>query len=89
MKARGPKPQFSNFSLNWGIFGNTILAFQKSQFLISFFNYTALEQHFKVSMLNLWMSWQKLYPNLSFTVKNKMENSHKRGSSHFKLKIND
>ena len=27
--------------------------------------------------------------NLSFTVENKMENSHKRGCSHFKLKIND
>ena len=52
-------------------------------------NYTAPGQHFKIPMLNLWMSWAILCPNLSFTVENKMENSHKRGWSHFKLKIND
>ena len=40
-------------------------------------------------MLNLWMSWEILFPNLSFTVENKMGNSHKRGWSHFKLNIND
>ena len=51
--------------------------------------YTAPDQHFKIQMLNLWMSWENLCPNLSFTVENKMENSHKRGWSHFKLKIND
>ena len=28
-------------------------------------------------MLNLWMSWEKLCPNLSFTVETKMENSQK------------
>ena len=37
------------------------------------------DQHFKIPMLNLWMSWENLCPNLSFTVENKMENSHKRG----------
>ena len=41
--------------------------------------YTAIDQHFKISMLNLWMSWENVCPNLSFTVENKMENSHKRG----------
>ena len=51
--------------------------------------YTARDQHFKIPMLNLWMSLENLCPNLSFTVGNKMENSHKRGWSHFKLKIND
>ena len=51
--------------------------------------YTAPDQHFKIEMLNLWMSWENLCPNLSFTVENKMENSHKRGWWHFKLKIND
>ena len=30
-------------------------------------------------MLNLWMSWENLCPNLSFTVESKMGNSHKRG----------
>ena len=51
--------------------------------------YTAPDQHFKIQMLNLWMSWENLCPNLSFTVENKMGNSHKRGWSHFKLNIND
>ena len=50
--------------------------------------YTAPGQHFKMQMLNLWMSWENLRPNLNFTVENKMGNSHKRGSSHFKLNIN-
>ena len=51
--------------------------------------YTAPEQHFKIPMLNLCMIWEKLCPNLSFTVENDMDNSHERGWSHFKLKIND
>ena len=50
--------------------------------------YTAPDQHFKIPMLNLWMSWENLCPNLSFTVGNKTENSHKRRWSHFKIKIN-
>ena len=41
--------------------------------------YTAPDQHFKIPILNLWMSWKELYPNLSFTAENKMENSHKMG----------
>ena len=40
-------------------------------------------------MFNLWMSWENLCPNLNFTVKNKMGNSHKRGGSHLKRNIND
>ena len=44
---------------------------------------------FKIQILNLWMSWENLCPNLTFTVENKMGNSHKRGWPHFKLKIND
>ena len=40
---------------------------------------TAPDQHFKIPMLILWMSWENVYPNLSFTVENKMHNSHKRG----------
>ena len=51
--------------------------------------YTVPDQRFKIQMLNLWMSWESLCPNLSFTVENKMGNSHKRGWSHFKLNIND
>ena len=51
--------------------------------------YTAPDQHFKIQMLNLWMSWENLCPNLTFTVENKMGNSHKRGWSHFKLNLND
>ena len=44
---------------------------------------------FKIQMWNLWMSWENLRPNLTFTVENKMGNPHKRGWSHFKLNIND
>ena len=51
--------------------------------------YAGPDQHFKIPMLNLWMSWENLCPNLSFNVKSKMENSHNRGWSHFKLKIDD
>ena len=36
-------------------------------------------------MLNLWISWENLCPNLSFTVENKMRDSRKRGWLHFKL----
>ena len=54
-------------------------------------NYTQpkTNQHFKIQILNLWINSQNLYPNLSFSVKNKMANSHKKGWSHFKLNIND
>ena len=62
--------------------------FSKIPILISFMNYTVPDQHFKIPMLNLWMSWGNLCPNLNFTVENKMENSHKRRWSHFKRKIN-
>ena len=47
------------------------------------------DQHFKIQILNLWMDWEKLCPNLSFTVENNMGNPHKKGWSHFKLNIND
>ena len=40
-------------------------------------------------ILNLWMNWEKLCPKFSFTVENKMENSHKKRWSHFKLYIGD
>ena len=36
------KTQFSNFSMNWGKFGNVIQAFQESQFPISFMNWEKL-----------------------------------------------
>ena len=39
--------------------------------------YKALDQHFKIEMLNLWMSWENLCPNLSFTFENKWEISVK------------
>ena len=37
--------------------------------------------------MNLWMNWEKLCPKFSFNVENKMENSQKKGVSHFKLNI--
>ena len=48
----------------------------------------APDQHFKIEMLNLWMSLENLRPNFYFTVENKMRNSHKRGWSHLKRNIN-
>ena len=39
---------------------------------------TAQDQHFKIQILYLWMNWEKLCPNLSFIVENKIENSHKK-----------
>ena len=30
-------------------------------------------------MLNLWMSWENLRPNLTFAVENKIGNSRRRG----------
>ena len=27
------------------------------------------KQHFKIQILNLWMNWEKLCPNLGFNVK--------------------
>ena len=35
------------------------------------------------------MNWEKLYPNLSFTVENKMTNSHEKVWSDFKPNVND
>ena len=51
--------------------------------------YIVPDQHFKIPVLNPWMSWENWCPNLSFTVENKIANSHKRVWSHFKLKVND
>ena len=65
------------------------LGFSKIPILVSFMNYTAPDQHFKIPVLNLWMSWENWCPNLSFTVENKIANSHKRVWSHFRLKVND
>ena len=51
--------------------------------------YTAQNQHFKIQILNLWMNWEKLCPNLSLTIENKMGNSRKKRWSDFELNIND
>ena len=39
--------------------------------------YTAQGQHLKIQILNLWMNWEKLCPNLNFAVENKMVTLHK------------
>ena len=41
--------------------------------------YKAKDHHFQIQSLNLWMNWENKCPNLSFTVENKMGNSHKKG----------
>ena len=92
---KGTKISMFKLLMNWGKSGNAIWAFQKSQFPISLWIeknleiYTAPDQHFKIQMLSLWVSWENLCPNSTFTVENKMGYSHKRGWSHFKLDIND
>ena len=86
MKARGQKSQFSNFSVNLEMQSRLFKSPNFPSLLWIGKNleiYTAPDQHFKIQMLNLWMSWE------TFTVENKMGNSHKRGWSHFKLNIND
>ena len=40
-------------------------------------------------MLNLWMSWENLCPNLTFYLENKKWNSHEREWSHFRVNLND
>ena len=47
------------------------------------------DQHFKIQMLNLWMSWENLCSNINFTVEIKIGNFDKRGWSHFKRNVND
>ena len=92
---KGTKISMFKLLMNWGKSGNAIWAFQKSQFPISLWIEKNLEicaapdQHFKIQMLNLWMSWENLSPNLTFFLENKLGNSHKRGWSHFKLNLND
>ena len=81
MKARGQKSQFSNFSVNCGKIWKCHPGFSKIPISHLFYELG--------KTLNLWMRWENLCPNLSFTVENKMENLHKRGWPHFRLKIND
>ena len=90
------KFQFSNFLLNWKIFGSTASAIiQNSQFSISFMNSVKLEttaedKHLKTQILTIWMNWEKLCPNLSL-LENEIGNLHKpswsHNWSHFKVNI--
>ena len=86
MKVTGQKSQFPNFLVNLEKFGNAKSRLLKNPHSTSFMNW---DQHFKLQMLNLWTSWENLYPYLSFAAWNKMGNSHKRGRLHFKLNTND
>ena len=77
---QGDKNLNSNFLVNWGKFRSAIYAFWKSQFApISFMNWRPIFEFWKVMR----------YAKFSFTVENKMENSHKKRWSHFKLNIDD
>ena len=51
--------------------------------------YTAWNQHFKIQMLDLWMGWESLCPNLSFTVENKVGIHIKEDGHVSNLNIND
>ena len=41
----------------------------------------------KIPTFSLWMNWENLCPNLSFTVENRKVIYVKLGCSHFKLNI--
>ena len=78
MKERGlQKSQFPNSSELGKIWKCSPgqLIFKKSQFSSSF----------RIHILNLCMNWEKLLPNLSFTLKNTMGNLHKKWWLYFKL----
>ena len=82
MKARRlQKSQFSNILVNWEKFGSAALAFQKSQFTTFMNREKRGSIHSSrptlIQILNLRMNWERIYPNLSFTVENKMGNLHK------------
>ena len=67
---------FSDLGKNW----KCSLVFSKIPVFHPFYEWgkTDQDQHFKIQILNLWMNLEKLCPNLSFTVKNKIGNSHKK-----------
>ena len=95
MKAKGQKSRFLNFSVNCRNLEMQSRLFKYSNFLSLLWIgknleiYTVPDQHFKIPMLNLLLSWENLCLDLSFAVENKMENSYKRGWQHFKPKITD
>ena len=51
--------------------------------------YTQPNRHFEIRILHLWMKWERICPNFSFTVENEIGSLHKYGWSHFKLNTND
>ena len=58
--------------MNWENLGSSARTTFKNQNL--FVNW---EQQKKVRILHLWMNWENLSPNLSFTVESKIGNLHK------------
>ena len=94
MKASGQKSQFQTFQWIGENLEMQSKLFKNSNFpffyeLEKTWKYTQPQANISKSQCNLWVSWEKLWPNLSFTVENKMESSHKRSWSQFQLKIND
>ena len=45
--------------------------------------YTAQDQQFKIQILNLWMNWERICPNLSLTVDIKMGDLQKKKMATF------
>ena len=93
MMARGQKSQFSNFSAKKTWKYN--LGFSKIQIshllheLGKTWKYTQPQTNISKSKCWIYGWVGKTCPKLSFTVENKMGNSHKKGWSHFKVNIND
>ena len=96
-EGKGTKISFFKLFIKLGIIWKCNLGFSKKTISHLFYNlekslkytHTAQDQHFNIQILNLWMNWEKLCPNLSFTIENKMGNLHKKWPSNIKLNIND
>ena len=77
IKARGlQKPHFSNSLMNWENFESRFFTNLNFPSLLKIGKtlevYTFHDQHFKIQILNLWMNWENLCPNLSFSVEKQM-----------------
>ena len=62
---------WNNIEISWGS-----ISLWDGQRKVQPKTYTSLTATCKPPNLNLWMNWQKLSPNLSFTVENKMRDQN-------------
>ena len=80
MKSRGPQEsQFPHWLLNWEKYGSKPrLIFKKKHLLLELWKNQlelgtlAQDQYPKIAIWKLWINWEKLHPNLSFKVENRL-----------------